>query len=152
MLSNHQHQIFSLPINPKLPEEFVENIFIPFLIKYREYIFDLYFTCRMPPFTQDAMGDLFGNPKDTTLSALYISKKTGIPLSATFNNIYIRPDQETLDLFIKNFKYVILETRNSKNLYTNNLYFLLTHNFLNLFISGNIATNFLTISILDIFE
>lgn len=106
MLSNHQHQIFSLPINPKLPEEFVENIFIPFLIKYREYIFDLYFTCRMPPFTQDAMGDLFGNPKDTTLSALYISKKTGIPLSATFNNIYIRPDQETLDLFIKNFKYV----------------------------------------------
>ena len=60
----------------------------------------------MPPFEQDAMGDIFGNPKDTTFSALYISKKTGIPLSATFNNIYVRPDQETLDLFIKNFKYV----------------------------------------------
>ena len=106
MLPNHPRQVFSLPINPKLPEDFVENIFIPFLIKHREYIFDLYFTCRMPPFTQDAMGDLFGNPKDTTFGALYISKKTGIPLSATFNNIYVRPDQETLDLFIKNFKYV----------------------------------------------
>jgi len=95
-----------LPINPKLPEDFVENIFIPFLIKHREYIFDLYFTCRMPPFEQDAMGDIFSNPKDTTYSALYISRKTGIPLSATFNNIFVRPDQETLNLFIKNYRYV----------------------------------------------
>lgn len=100
------HQIFSLPINPKLPKNFVENIFIPFLIEHKKYIFDLYFTCRMPPFEQDAMGDVFSNPQDMTYSAFYISKKTGIPLSATFNNIFVRPDQENLDLFIKNFKYV----------------------------------------------
>ena len=56
----------------------------------------------MPPFEQDAMGDNFANAKDTTFSAFYISKKTGIPLSATFNNIFVRPDQENLDLFIKN--------------------------------------------------
>lgn len=60
----------------------------------------------MPPFQQDAMGDNFANAKDTTFSAFYISKKTGIPLSATFNNIFVRPDQENLDLFIKNFKFV----------------------------------------------
>jgi len=106
MQRNHPRQVFSLPINPKLSEDFVENIFIPFLNQHKEYIFDLYFTCRMPPFEQDAMGDIFSNPKDTTYSAFYISKKTGIPLSATFNNIFVRPDQENLDLFIENFKYV----------------------------------------------
>jgi hypothetical protein len=106
MEPNLHPQVFSLPINPKLPEDFVDNIFIPFLQKHKDYIFDLYFTCRMPPFEQDAMGDIFNNPKDTTFSALYISNKTGIPLSATFNNIFVRPDQENLDLFIKNFRYV----------------------------------------------
>lgn len=101
-----QKKIFSLPINPKIPEDLVNNTFIPFLLEHKDYIFDLYFTCRMPPFEQDAMGDLFENNQQTTYNALYISKKTGIPLSATFNNIFVRPDQENLDLFIKYFKFV----------------------------------------------
>ena len=84
-------KVFSLPINPKFDPNFVENTFIPFLSKHKEYIFDLYFTCRMPPFDQDAMGDIFENPQRTSFDALYISKKTGIPLSATFNNIWTRP-------------------------------------------------------------
>ena len=46
-------RVFSLPINPKLDEEFVNETFVPFLQKYRDYIFDLYFTCRIPPFMQD---------------------------------------------------------------------------------------------------
>jgi len=100
-------QFFSIPINSKLNEEFVEEIFIPFLIKNKNYIYDLYFTCRMPPFIQDAMGDTFiGDIRETTDNALYISKKTGIPLSATFNNIQVVPSQENLDLFIKWFKPV----------------------------------------------
>ena len=98
--------IFSLPINPKLNENFVENNFIPFLKTYKHLIFDLYFTCRMPPFMQDAMGDVFMSDKETTLNALYISEQTGIPLSATFNNIYVIPNQKNLDLFIENFKPV----------------------------------------------
>lgn len=98
--------IFSLPINPKVDLEFVDNIFIPFLKKHKELIYDLYFTCRIPPFTQDAMGDIFVvEPiRGTTMNALYISEKTGIPLSATFNNLYVRPDQKNLDLWIQNFK------------------------------------------------
>ena len=52
-------KVFSLPINPKLSEDFVVNTFLPFLKEYKEYILDLYFTCRIPPFTQDAMGDTF---------------------------------------------------------------------------------------------
>ena len=97
--------IFSLPINPKLNEEFVEESFIPFLKKYKHLIFDLYFTCRMPPFIQDAMGDTFiGDIRDTTFNALYISEQTGIPLSATFNNIQVIPNQQNLDTWINNFR------------------------------------------------
>ena len=99
-------EIFSLPINPKIDRDFVESIFIPFLQKNKNYIFDLYFTCRMPPFNQDAMGDVFTNPQQTTFDSLYISNKTGIPLSATFNNIWVRPTQENLDIFIQNFKFL----------------------------------------------
>jgi hypothetical protein len=100
-----KRKVFSLPINPKISEEFVNQIFIPFLLKHKDLIFDLYFTCRMPPFEQDAMGDVFvSDIRQTTFDALYISQKSGIPLSATFNNIFVRPTQSNLDLFIENFK------------------------------------------------
>ena len=99
--------VFSLPINPKLDKQFTDAIFIPWLTKYKPYIKDLYFTCRMPPFTQDAMGDVFaGDISQLVFNSLVISRETDIPLSATFNNIYVRPDQEGLDLFIHNFKQI----------------------------------------------
>ena len=97
-------RVFSLPINPKLDEEFVEGTFIPFLKKYRDYIFDLYFTCCIPPFMQDAMGDCFRINELVGTSAMYISSQTDIPLSATFNNLYVRPDQKNLDTWIKSFR------------------------------------------------
>lgn len=98
-------KVFSLPINPKISEEFVHQTFIPFLKNHKDLLFDLYFTCRMPPFVQDAMGDVFvSDPRETTLNAFYISQQTGISLSATFNNIFVRPTQSNLDLFIENFK------------------------------------------------
>ena len=96
-------RVFSLPINPKLSEEFVTNTFLPFLKEYREYILDLYFTCRIPPFDQDAMGDCFSINEALIDSAIYISNESDIPLSATFNNIWVRPDQKNLDLWIKEF-------------------------------------------------
>ena len=66
---------------------------------------DLYFTCRMPPFEQDAMGDVFnGDTRQLVFNAIVIARETEIPLSATFNNIYIRPDLENLDLFVHNFR------------------------------------------------
>ena len=96
-------RVFSLPINPKLSEEFVTNTFLPFLKEYREYVLDLYFTCRIPPFDQDAMGDCFTVNEALIESACYISNQSDIPLSATFNNIWVRPDQKNLDLWIKEF-------------------------------------------------
>ena len=99
-------KIFSLPINPKLSEtQFIE--FLDFCGKYKDYISDLYFTCRVAPFTQDAMGDVFVSPEDFQHMidvALHIQERTGITASATFNNISIRPTQENLDLWIESFK------------------------------------------------
>ena len=102
-MQESKSKVFSLPINPKLSEEFVVNTFLPFLKEYRDYILDLYFTCRIPPFDQDAMGDTFMSPEALTESAIYISQQSDIPLSATFNNIWVRPDQKNLDLWIKEF-------------------------------------------------
>ena len=82
-------RVFSLPINPKLSEEFVINTFLPFLHEYRDYILDLYFTCRIPPFDQDAMGDCYSDNIALIESAIYISNQSDIPLSATFNNIWV---------------------------------------------------------------
>ena len=98
-------KIFSIPLNTKLPVEYVEESFIPFLNQYKDYIYDMYFTCRMPPFEQDAMGDVIdGDIRETTINALYIAEKTGLPLSATFNNIQVTPNQSNLDILIENFK------------------------------------------------
>ena len=72
---------FSIPLNTKLPEEFVTQSLIPFLKEYKDYIYDIYFTCRMPPFQQDAMGDVIdGDERETTFNALYVSEQSGIPL------------------------------------------------------------------------
>lgn len=98
--------IFSIPLNPKLtPDQFAE--FCNFLLAYKEYIYDVYFTSRIPPFMQDAMGDTFVFQEDYQYAidqAMFIQENLGIPVSATFNNIQIRPSQKNLDIFIKNFK------------------------------------------------
>lgn len=100
--------LFSVPLNPKLSEPQF-NEFIQFLTDYRDWIYDIYFTCRIPPFIQDAMGDVIPNQEDVVFAietALYVQQETGISISATFNNIDVRPSQENLDLFIDNFRPV----------------------------------------------
>jgi len=97
--------MFSVPFNPKLTEkEF--NQFGAFLLKNKKVIYDVYFTSRMPPFSQDAMGDMFKDYQWSALTenALIIQNNFGIPISATFNNIHVSPTDKNLDLFIKNFK------------------------------------------------
>lgn len=96
--------MFSIPLNPKLnPSQFDQ--FISFCKKHKDLIYDVYFTCRIEPFGQDAMGDIFINSAgDLIENALIIQDHVGIPISATFNNINVRPSQENLDLWINNFK------------------------------------------------
>ena len=60
----------------------------------------------MPPFMNDAMGDTFrteSDAKDAAKNSFYIMQETGIPLSATFNSLWVRPDQKNLDIWIENF-------------------------------------------------
>ena len=80
--------------------------FVAFLSDCKEVIYDFYFTCRIAPFTQDAMGDVFieGEEDHNYLNnlALEIQAFTGITASAVFNNIQVRPSQDNLDLFIEN--------------------------------------------------
>lgn len=99
--------MFSVPLNPKMNDALFDE-FKAFLIEHKDLIYDFYFTCRMPPFVQDAMGDVFmGGEEDHNYlisMALFIQKETGITASAVFNNIYVRPSQENLDLFIENFR------------------------------------------------
>jgi hypothetical protein len=98
--------MFSVPLNPKLNENQL-NEFVSFLKEYKEHIYDFYFTCRVSPFDQDAMGDIFQGGKedhDYLIDlALYIQQETGVLASAVFNNTEVRPDQQNLDLFIKSF-------------------------------------------------
>jgi hypothetical protein len=99
-------KIFSVPLNPKLSEKDFYK-FLDFLKKYKDWIYDIYFTARMPPFVQDAMGDIFIQPEDAFFAieaALHIQHETGITVSATFNNTTIPPTQQNLDLWIHNFK------------------------------------------------
>ena len=99
-------KIFSIPLNPKLSEKQFHT-FLSFCKEYKDYIYDIYFTCRIDPFLQDAMGDVFLQKEDHGFAidvALYVQAETGIPISATFNNISVRPDQKNLELWIKNFK------------------------------------------------
>ena len=101
-------KIFSIPLNPKLTnEQYIE--FVNFIGEYKDHIKDVYFTCRIAPFAQDAMGDIFVEDDDYKLAieqALFVQKQTGVPVSATFNNIQVPPSQKNLDTFIKNFKPV----------------------------------------------
>ena len=98
-------QNFSIPLNPKLDYESFTNRFIPFLEKHKEYVYDVYFTCRIPPFGQDAMGDVFhqGDWGAISQNALAIQENVGIPVSATFNNINVPPTTENLRTWIQNF-------------------------------------------------
>lgn len=94
-------------MNPKLTEKDFNN-FLAFLKKHKNLIFDFYFTCRIAPFTQDAMGDVFvGGQEDHDYLvdlALSIQNETGITASAVFNNTEVRPSQQNLDLWIENFR------------------------------------------------
>lgn len=67
----------------------------------------MYFTSRIAPFNQDAMGDVFLMETDyisAIEAALNIQHETGITVCATFNNIQIPPTQQNLDIWLDAFQ------------------------------------------------
>lgn len=100
------NKIFSLPLNPKLDQKQFSD-FVNFVTEYSDYIYDIYFTCRIEPFLQDAMGDVFvlsEHHNDIIYNAIELQKQTGITMSATFNNIHVPPTQRNLDIWIESFR------------------------------------------------
>ena len=93
-------KIFSIPLNPKLTEEqFLA--FYNFCRNYKDWIADIYFTSRIAPFNQDAMGDVFTIIEEKEFlidNALNIQNHLGIPISATFNNTTVLPTQQNHDM------------------------------------------------------
>ena len=105
-MSKMNKKIFSIPLNPFLTREYFVDTFLPFLQEYEDYIYDIYFTSRIPPFLQDAMGG-FIRPEDRDTvweNALDIKKQLGIEISATFNNVNVSPRYDNYKLFVENFK------------------------------------------------
>jgi len=98
--------MFSLPLYPDLTPEYIHEHLVPFLLKYKNHINDIYFTVRMAPFNQDAMGTIFTKEDITTniSNAVIIQQLTGIKVSPVFNNIHISPSEKNLDIFIANFR------------------------------------------------
>lgn len=100
-------KVFSLPINPKMDERFMLETFVPFLNLNHQHIRDLYFTCRIPPFIQDAMGDVYTESEmyqAATINALKVGELSDIPLSATFNNIHVDPSMDNLRTWCQYFQ------------------------------------------------
>lgn len=100
-------KLFSLPFNSRLSKKEVQTRYLPFLKEYGDYIYDIYFSISMPPFENDAMGQGHVNEdrnRDIVVFLLGVQKRFGIPISATFNNTMVTPEQKNLDLFIKNFR------------------------------------------------
>jgi hypothetical protein len=101
-------KIFSIPLNVSLTEIDFEN-FKTFLQKYQENIFDIYFSFKIPPFNEDAVGAIAESqniPENISCNLekiISIQSECNVRVSATFNNIFIPPDQENLNLFINNF-------------------------------------------------
>ena len=99
-------KIFSIPLNPMLSEKDFFEKFYPFLVEYKDWIYDIYFTCRIPPFNQDAMGSVFSeNDKNIVIdNAMMIQQTLDIKVSATFNNVNVSPKYDNYKLFIENLK------------------------------------------------
>lgn len=99
-------KIFSFPLNPFLTADELNKTIVPFLQRNKEFIYDLYFTCKIPPFMQDAMGIVVRQENTRTIfsDAMIIQKMTGITASATFNNVGVAPTDANLDIFIEHLK------------------------------------------------
>ena len=107
-------KIFSLPFFTQMDKKFFYEGFIPFLQKYHNYLYDIYFTYSIPPFMNDAMaGANMAEHSKEGIDAqnrrifdamMQIQRKFNIKVSATFNNITVDPSVQNLELFIKNLR------------------------------------------------
>jgi len=94
----------SLALPHNLPHQGPEDDhLVERLVRARDHIYDANVTCRVPPFTTDAMGPIV-DPTGAQMhvaDALRLQARTGVRVSGLFNNIYVPPTQENLELFVR---------------------------------------------------
>jgi hypothetical protein len=93
----------SLALPHNLPHQGPEDDrLVERLVRARDHIYDANVTCRVAPFTTDAMGPIV-DPMGAQMhvaDALRLQARTGIRVSGLFNNIHVPPTQENLELFV----------------------------------------------------
>jgi len=99
---------FTLSVSPmSTGQDFFRNDNILNMFRlYSHLIYDINFTCRIPPFHTDAHG-VFIDPdlnRAHLEDMLFLQDELKIKSSPVFNDIYVPPTIENLKLFIENFK------------------------------------------------
>lgn len=98
-------KLFTFPYNAHITDNEYETIYAPFIRKYKDWIYDIYFGYSMVPFTQDAMQQGYSHNQEKNFQRLLsLQEETGVKISATFNNIHVPSTEENLKLFINNLK------------------------------------------------
>lgn len=101
---------FTISVSPAL-SKFNMNILsndniLDKLKNIADRIYDINFTCHIPPFEVDAHGvnlsDIENQIHLKQMAAL--QEKTGIPVTPVFNNIFVPNTYENLAMFVENFK------------------------------------------------
>ncbi|MCP4136013.1 MAG: hypothetical protein GY754_33900 [bacterium] len=101
-------KMFSMPLYAGINEEQFEE-FKGFLKEYAHLVYDIYFTLPLAPFAEDAVGGIQqGNATGFNIyndleKILSLQEESGVTLSATFNNIFVSPENPNLESFIENF-------------------------------------------------
>ena len=101
---------FSLSITPSFSRSNFEMLtssnFLERIKKNSDKIFDLIFTCHIPPFLQDAHGVFLTQAENEIhlRQMVELQEKIGVSISPVFNNIYVPNTYENLTVFVDNFK------------------------------------------------
>jgi hypothetical protein len=94
----------SLALPHNLPHQGPEDDqLVARLVRARDHIYDANVTCRVAPFTTDAMGPIV-DPTGAMMhvaDALRLQRRTGIRVSGLFNNVHVPPTHENLELFVR---------------------------------------------------
>lgn len=94
----------SLPSNTRYED--LSTYGLNYFKKFKPFIYDVNVTSRVDPFDRDAHGVNLSKSQaiDHMNLSLRLQEKTGVTVSFLFNNIYVPPTKENLNLFIENFK------------------------------------------------
>lgn len=97
---------FGVPLSISESDEPHDENILERLKAISDIVYDVNFTIRIEPFFTDAHG-VYNDKRLLSKhidDMLHLQSKTNVRVSALFNNIYVPPNLETLEIFINNFR------------------------------------------------